>query len=490
MRKFNHLTEILTLTAVALLGIPDAAHGQSLTFASANPVVLGIAGPGGTTTSSIAVSSTAGINGALTVTNISTTDRTNWLCGSASGQSLVVSIGTGCNSTSSSQLLNNTVYTGSITVTAPTSSSGTQSGTLNVTLQVGNSNPSLVANPNPVNFSVQTGGTAPSQTVNITFNGATVQVQSVSASTNTGQNWLLPSIGSSSVLVSLNAAGMSAGSYNGTVTVGTSAGTLSFPVNLSVGGIPTLSVNPMALNFAYQISTGVPLPQTIALTSSGTAVNVTVSASTNSGGTQWLIVSPTGQLTTPTQITVSIQPSGLAAGATYTGNVQINSSGGTVNVPVSLLVSNNPIIAANPASLTFTAQAGSTAASQSLALNSSGAALAYTLSLERHFARGRELAAGSDSVWHNRRYSYRVGQYERTGCRNLQWRHQRVGADCGEQQSLDTGNIEHRGRSGAAVQCAFLVVRLSDEPIPAVESDGYDREHQRNGGLHSCDTDR
>ena len=380
MRKFKHLTEILILTAVALLGIPDAALGQSLTFASANPIVLGIAGPGGTTTSSIAVSSTAGINGPLQVTNISTTDRTNWLCGTASGQSLVVSIGTGCNSTSSSQLLNNQTYTGSITVTAPTTSSGTQSGTLNVTLQVGNSNPSLVASPNPVNFSVQTGGTAPSQSVNITFNGSAVTVQSVSASTTTGQNWLLPSIGSSSVLVSLNAAGLSPGNYSGTVTVGTSAGTLSFPVTLSVGGIPTLSVNPMALNFAYQISTGVPLPQTIALTSSGSPVNVTVSASTNSGGTQWLIVSPTGQLTTPTQITVSIQPTGLAAGTTYTGNVQINSSGGTVNVPVSLLVSNNPIIAANPASLTFTAQAGSASASQSLALNSSGAALAYTLS--------------------------------------------------------------------------------------------------------------
>ena len=380
MRKFNQLTHVFTLAAFALLGIPDTALGQSLTFSS-NPVVLGIAGPGGTTTTSVAVSSTAGINGSLQVTNISTSDRTNWLCAVANGQSLTVSIGTGCSNTSSSQLQNNFTYTGTITVTAPTTSSGVQSGTLNVQLQVGNSNPALVASPNPVNFSVQTGGSAPSQNVTITFNGAAATVQSVSTTTSTGQNWLLAqSTGSGNVLVSLNAAGLSPQNYTGTVIVVTSGGTLNIPVNLSVGGIPALSVNPMTLNFAYQTGTSAPLPQTVALTSNGTPLSVNVTASTNSGGTQWLIVSPTGQLTTPTQLTVSIQPAGLAAGVTYTGNIQISSSGGTVNVPVSLLVSNSPIIAANPASLTFTAQAGGTAPSQSLALTSSGAPLAYTLS--------------------------------------------------------------------------------------------------------------
>ena len=382
MLKFNRLTEVFTLTAIAFLGIPDTAFGQSLTF-SPNPVVLLIAGPGGATSASVPVSSTAAITGSLQVTTINTTDHSNWLCATASGQSLTVSIGSNCNiGASTTQLAGNQNYTGQINVTAPTAS-GTQSGTLNVTLQVSNGNPSLIASPNPVNFNVQTGGTAPSQSVTITNNGAAVSVLSVSASTTTGQNWLLPSIGSGSVLVSVNAASLTSGTYSGTVTVGTSAGNLSFPVNLSVGGIPTLNVNPTVLNFAHQTGTSAPLPQTIALTSSGAPVNVTVSSSTSSGGTQWLIVSPTGQVTTPTQITVSIQPAGLAAGATYQGNIQINSSGstnGTVNIPVNLLVSNNPIIATNPASLTFTATAGSAAPSQNLALTSSGTALPYTLS--------------------------------------------------------------------------------------------------------------
>src|SRR5712692_5162776 len=89
----------------------------------------------------------------------------------------------------------------------------------------------LVATPSPVNFNVQTGGTAPSQNVNITLNGASVTVQSVSASVNTPQNWLLPSVGSSSVFVSVNAAGLAAGTYTGSVTAVTNSGTINFPVN-------------------------------------------------------------------------------------------------------------------------------------------------------------------------------------------------------------------------------------------------------------------
>jgi hypothetical protein len=120
------------------------------------------------------------------------------------------------------------------------------------------------------------------------------------------------------------------------------------------------------------------LAQTISITSSGAAANVTVSSS----GAQWLIVTPTGQQTTPTQITVNVQPAGLTPG-TYAGNIQIVTAGGaangTVNVPVTLLVSSNPIIAANPASLTFTAQVGTSAPTQNLSLVSSGSALSYTV---------------------------------------------------------------------------------------------------------------
>jgi hypothetical protein len=240
----------------------------------------------------------------------------------------------------------------------------------------------LTATPSTVNFNVQTGGTAPSQNVNITLNGASVVIQSVSATTNGFGNWLLPSVGSSSVFVSVNATGLAAGTYSGSVTAVTSSGTINFPVNLTVAATPTVTVNPAALNFAHQLGTTAPLPQTIAVTSSGGATNATVTATALSCGTTWLIVSPTGQVTTPTQIAVNIQPANLTAG-TCTGNIQIVSAGGganaTVTIPVSLLVSTNPIIAANPASLTFTAQVGGGAPpAQSLSLTSSGGPLSYT----------------------------------------------------------------------------------------------------------------
>jgi Viral BACON domain len=382
LRKFKRLTELFTVAAVVLLGHPDTARSQTLTF-SQNPVTLSITGPGSTSQpTTLSVSSTVQLTGSLQVTTINTSDRTNWLCAQPNGTSLTLTAGTGCSGATTNQLSNNQTYTAQVTVTAA-SSSGTLTGQLNVNLQVGATS-GLVPSQNPVFFNVQTGGTAPPQNVGITLNGTPVTVQNVSASTNTGQNWLLPSVGASSVLVSVNATGLSSGTYTGTVTANTTGGQLTFGVNLTVSGIPTLNASPMTLNFAYQTGTAAPLPQTISLTTNGTPVNVSVSSSTNSGGAQWLIVTPTGQVTTPTQITVNIQPTGLVAG-NYSGSIQINSSGGATNgvvsIPVNLLVSNNAIISANPGSLTFTAQAGGAApAQQQLSLTSSGAALAYTVS--------------------------------------------------------------------------------------------------------------
>ncbi len=374
------------MAAVALLGHSDTALAQTLSFSPA-AVNLTISGSGATTSTAVFVSSTVNITGNLVIETVNTSDHTNWLCAQPTGgSSLQVSIGSGCAGFSSNQLQAGQTYTGQITVGGPTQSNGTVSGILQVTLQVGSSstNTNLVAAMNPLSFNVQTNGSAPSQNDAITFNGGQVTVNSVSTSTSTGQAWLLASVGSSSVFVSVNVAGLSAGTYSGSVTANTNAGSLPIQVNLTVGGIPTLTVSPTSLNFAYQTGTSTPAAQTISLTSNGSAVNVSVNASTSSGGQGWLIVSPTGQLTTPSTITVTVNPAGLPAGTTYTGSIQINSFGGATNgsvtIPVNMLVSNSPIIAGNPSSLTFTAQAGGTAPSQNLTLTSSGTSLPYTAS--------------------------------------------------------------------------------------------------------------
>jgi uncharacterized protein (TIGR03437 family) len=260
----------------------------------------------------------------------------------------------------------------------------TNSGNVNVPITLTFGSGGLAATPNPLSFSVQTGGNAAAQNVSITFNGAPITITNVT--TSGGATWLLPSFQpgvAGNVSVAINAAGLSAGMYNGIVTVSTQQGQIGFQVNLTVAGIPTLNVNPLALNFAYQLGTSNPLSQTVSITSNGSPVSISVSATTSSGGGQWLIVSPTGQATTPTTLTVSVNPAGLGAGSTYQGNIQINTFGTStnpvLNIPVSLLITNSPILAANPTSLTFTAPAGSNPASQNLQITSSSSPLNYTI---------------------------------------------------------------------------------------------------------------
>ena len=221
--------------------------------------------------------------------------------------------------------LGNGVYTGVETLSTASGSVSVQ-----VTLTVGGGTSNIVASPNPVSFNIQTGGSAPSQNVLLTLNGVQTNVQAVSATTNTGQNWLLPTVSGTSgtVNVGVNGSFLAAGSYSGTVSVSTLQGTASFQVNLTVGGTPTLQVNPTALNFAYQTGTNAPPPQTVSITSNGSPVSYTVFASVNSGP-QWLIVSPLGQGQTPGTLNVSIQPAGLQAGITYTGNIQVSTFGGS-----------------------------------------------------------------------------------------------------------------------------------------------------------------
>jgi uncharacterized protein (TIGR03437 family) len=175
--------------------------------------------------------------------------------------------------------------------------------------------------------------------------------------------------------VTANPANLSAGTYNGTVTV-TSPGAGNSPATINV----TLVVQPgtilaptTTLTFNQVVGGAAPASQTIAVTGSPSALNFTAAASAN---TPWLSVTPASGVT-PGNVQVAVNGSALAAGQ-YTGNVVITSAGAAgspITVPVVLNVVPAQTLSANPTSLTFAFTTGQTApAPQSLAVTITGPA--------------------------------------------------------------------------------------------------------------------
>ena len=206
--------------------------------------------------------------------------------------------------------------------------------------------PTLAASPTSLTFTVN-GATPPTQAVQVTSSGSPIAF-TTSVSTTSGGNWLtaIPSGGSTPlpVTVGIAAAGLTSGTYTGSVSITTSSAGISpvsVPVTLNVTtpippSVPTLSLGSSGLNFTATVG-GTATPQNVEVTTSdGSAVtfNASASVTTPSGGT-WLSASPTTG-TTPSPEAISVNLNGLAAG-TYSGTVTLTSSA-VSNSPVSLPV--------------------------------------------------------------------------------------------------------------------------------------------------------
>jgi len=133
-----------------------------------------------------------------------------------------------------------------------------------------------------------------------------------------------------------------------------------------------LSANPSSLAYVAQVAAAAPPQQTVAITGA-TGSNITVTASTTSGGS-WIFVSPSST-TSPLTLTVFAITSGLQAG-NYAGTITVTSSAPAIaplNIPVTLLMSTNPLISASPSQLQFQyALSGVQPASQIVTLSSTG----------------------------------------------------------------------------------------------------------------------
>lgn len=263
--------------------------------------------------------------------------------------------------------LPNGTYQASITV-APSSGAPVP---ISVTLQLGSN--TLVASPLSLAFAYTGGGsTPPPQVVQLSSSLSTDTYTAQATSTG---NWLLVNGATANVSgalpaslnVTVNPAGLAAGSYQGTITA-TDAdnSTETIAVTLAVSNISNVA-NPTSLTFVAQALATAPAPQ-IVLVNGG--LNATYTAKVTATGT-WLSISSTGG-PAPAQLAISANPAGLAAG-TYTGTVEITVGTVSQDIQVTLIVSASPVLTTTPGGFIYSFLGGSVAPSPlSLDVNVSG----------------------------------------------------------------------------------------------------------------------
>jgi trimeric autotransporter adhesin len=258
-------------------------------------------------------------------------------------------------------------YSGTITL----SSTGLAPVTIAVNLTV-SALPSIVANPNPVNLLYQSGVGAPAPAQSVQLTSATPLnysgVLTYNPANTCGGNWLQVTSGligatPSSINLTANVVGLtSPQSCTATITIsspGAANPTLTIPVNLSISPNPQIGVNPGFLNFSYSVGAALPAQQSLTVfTSNNTALNYSVSAP----NAPWLALpqTPVNGFPSTTPVTVGLSQAATALNpGTYAGTIVISSLGSgiaPVNVPVTLTVSNNPLLLVTPPILNFNYQ--------------------------------------------------------------------------------------------------------------------------------------
>jgi uncharacterized protein (TIGR03437 family) len=296
-------------------------------------------------------------------------------------------------------------YTGQLTVSSSTA--GT-TPPVPITINVGVAGTgTLTSNPASLTFSTPPGTNPPGQFLTVTAPKNAVVSFNVTASTVTGGTWLQvfpttnvqtgPSV-NNNVTVSVNTSGLTFGTYQGTVTLTPTAGgtATTVPVTLDLTGLPTLNFTPTQLGFAYQTGTSVTgLVQTLTFSTDSTAsLFYTLNVQYGSGTPGWLVVVPLGGTVSKgadSTNTVSVAPGALAPG-TYSATIQVTATGAsnpTQSIPVTLLVSNNPLLQIGTPPPPFNYQIGGTIPdNQTITIGSSSSALAFTTAVSYDTASG------------------------------------------------------------------------------------------------------
>lgn len=341
-------------TWFALLVCAAGVYAQTIVPAKTQITLTAAAGSG-PVTQSVSVNSTGGV--LLLSTLASSTG--NWLGVSPTGVFAPVNLVISGNASQ----LSAGVYTGTVTVSAPGASTVTITVTFNVSAPVQLA--SLTVTPPNLEFHGLTAGAQPAaQTLTVGSTGSAISFTG-SAITDTGGQWLKlnPSSGTAptTISVSVNTAGLPGGTYTGTITLTpSSGGSTQIPVTLLLTSPVIVSSSVPSLQFFYQSGAGLPGPQTLTVSVGNAEFAFSTSTSTTDLHT-WLSASPAASLT-PETLIVTVTPGTLPVG-TYTGKVRVtllDVAGDPLEIPVTLTISNNPLLTVGGTPPAFGYQPGGT----------------------------------------------------------------------------------------------------------------------------------
>jgi uncharacterized protein (TIGR03437 family) len=365
-----------------LVCFSDTAQAQNGTLAlTANPTQLTFSAQSGTISpQSILITSSAG----STNVAVSATSANNWLqvtpTSGTTPLQVTVSVNPALSALATDDGFINIVATGaSVSVRAELDT-------------LPGASP-LSANPNSLSFPFSVTSTVPASR-SVTLSSSTgLTTFTATARTADGGNWLTvnPISGniSGGLQVTVNPTALPAtpGPFSGAVAInapGTNG--VSLPVLVTLAGTPAIQLGATQLAFAWQVGTNGPAAQSFSITSStGANVGFTAFSKTASCGS-WLVISPDNGAT-PSNITAQVNTAGLTTGTTTepcAGEIDITAAGASnslVVIPVTLLVSTNPLLLVPATGPTFTYQLGTSIepAAQNVQITSSGTPLAFTV---------------------------------------------------------------------------------------------------------------
>jgi hypothetical protein len=252
-------------------------------------------------------------------------------------------------------------YSGYVSIVANDANNSPVS--FNVTLTVSNA-ATFRSSPWGMSFSYQFGqSNVPFQAAVITSSGAPLSF-GLTVTTTSGSGWLLATGGGTTpatIAAQVNPKSLTPGTYSGTINVQPTDPTiapLEIPVILNVSAGEVFEPSANQLTFQYQIGAPTPPAQTATINTGGVPVVFTTTTITGDGG-QWLAVTPTSAYA-PGAISATVSPQGLAKGLYYAVIVVDDPAGNTPTayIPVSLQVSDGPILSVPGQFLTFNGIAG------------------------------------------------------------------------------------------------------------------------------------